>query len=465
MVCMSNRSLAERRGHPPNRTCIEAKPNDSSTRPSRACQPCRPLPRRRPPRRSHGGLNLRIAIVGAGIVGVTTAFELATGGHEVTVFERRSSVAPLASFANGGLIAPTLLAPWGLAGAAWQRPQLRGVAAWAHLPWLWQAWRTRRPAAVAAQAQALQSLGQFSKQRLLALAQALRLEFEQTPGCLLLLRTERELKAVQPLLARLRDSGVAHELADAARCRALEPGLHEGTPLHAGLHLAQDGAGNCRQFAHLMKAEAQRLGAKFRFDTPVQALKPGKPATVVPATGEAESFDAIVVCAGTEAAPLLTRAGVRLPLVAVHGYTVTAPLRHVDGLPPPGPRATLIDSREQITMTRLGQRVRVSGLNELGGDATEVALAPLRRLYRALDDWFPGAVLERGAQHWKGARALLPDGCPVLGASGQPGLWLNLGHGHHGWALASGSARVLAELVAGREAPLDVQALGLQRLR
>ncbi|RVU45493.1 FAD-dependent oxidoreductase [Rubrivivax rivuli] len=408
---------------------------------------------------------MRIAIVGAGIVGVTTAFELATAGHEVTVFERRGSVASEGSFASGGLISPATLSPWGLPGAPWQRPRLRGAAALTQLPWLWRAWRARRPAAAVAQGQALQALGQFSRQRLLTLTQGLRLEFEQTPGCLVLLRGERDLKALQPLLARLRDGGVAHELADPERCRVLEPGLAEGTPLHAGLHIAQDGAGNCRQFAHLMKAEAQRLGARFRFDTPVQALRPGTPAVVVPEGGEPESFDAVIACTGADAAPLLARAGVKLPLVALHGYSVTAPLRHLDGLPPPGPRAALIDAREQVTLTRLGQRVRVSGMGELGGDLADVSLPPLRRLYRVLDTWFPGAVLERGAQHWKGARPMLPDGCPVLGASGQPGLWLNLGHGQHGWALACGSARVLADLVTGREAALDTAPLALQRLR
>jgi D-amino-acid dehydrogenase len=408
---------------------------------------------------------LRIAIVGAGIVGVTTAFELAAAGHEVTVFERRGSVASEGSFASGGLVSPATLAPWGLPGAPWQRPHLRGAAALTQLPWLWRAWRARRSAAAAGRGQALQALGQFSRERLLALTQALRLEFEQNPGCLVLLRGERDLKALQPLLTRLRDSGTAHELADPARCRSWEPGLHEEAPLHAGLHIAQDGAGNCRQFAHLMKAEAQRLGARFRFDTAVQALRPGTPAVVVPAAGEPESFDAVVACTGAEGAPLLARAGVKLPLVALHGYSVTAPLRHLDGLHPPGPRGALIDMREGVTLTRLGQRVRVSGLGELGGDAADVSLAALRRLYRVLDTWFPGAVLERGAQHWKGARPMLPDGCPVLGASGQPGLWLNLGHGHHGWALACGSARVLADLVAGREAAMDIAPLALQRMR
>ena len=82
-----------------------------------------------------------------------------------------------------------------------------------------------------------------------------------------------------------------------------------------------------------------------------------------------------------------------------------------------------------------------------------------------LDDWFPGAALTREAQQWKGARPMLPDGPPVLGESGAPGIWLNLGHGSSGWTLACGSARVLAERIAGRDAPLDMTALTAARLR
>nr|MBP6765622.1 FAD-dependent oxidoreductase [Rubrivivax sp.] len=125
----------------------------------------------------------------------------------------------------------------------------------------------------------------------------------------------------------------------------------------------------------------------------------------------------------------------------------------------------VLDDKHRVTISRLGQRVRVAGGAELGGPPTRQRMAALRTLYRVLDDWFPGAALAREAQHWKGARPMLPDGPPVLGASGAPGVWLNLGHGASGWTLACGSARVLAEAIAGREAPLDVSRLGLARLR
>jgi D-amino-acid dehydrogenase len=109
--------------------------------------------------------------------------------------------------------------------------------------------------------------------------------------------------------------------------------------------------------------------------------------------------------------------------------------------------------------------VRVAGSAEVGGRADHMRLGTLRTLYRVLDEWFPGSTVTREAQHWKGARPMLPDGPPVLGASGLPGVWLNVGHGSSGWALACGSARVLADRIAGRPAEIDLTALEVSRLR
>jgi D-amino-acid dehydrogenase len=416
-----------------------------------------------------------VAIIGAGIVGVSTAYELALLGHEVTVFERRSSVAEEASFANAGVLAPDGVGSWAAPGAGWKvvshllsahaPVRLSGLRALGQVPWIWRWWRACRPRVHTANRMALLRLAQFSRDRLLGLARDLSLEFEQAPGFLVLLRSERDLKAARTSLTALHELGVVHEVVDAARCHRLEPGLHTATALHAAIHLPQDGVGNCRQFAHLLKAQAQRLGTTFRFDTDVKQVTAGAEPRVNLVGAPDEVFDAVVVCAGMRANRVLAGVGIKLPLAAVHGYSVTAPLRHLDGMPAPGPRAAVMDERYKIAISRLGQRIRVSGLAELGGSLDQMAAAPLRTLYRTLDDWFPGAAATREAQHWKGARPMLPDGPPVLGASGAPGVWLNLGHGGSGWALACGSARVLAEQISGREAPLDVAGLSVTRLR
>lgn len=401
---------------------------------------------------------MRIAVIGAGIVGVATAHELALAGFDVTVFEQRGSVAAEASFAIGGLIGPGHAAPWGSS----LTPRASMLM---HLPWLWRRWRTMRRPRGAWWSAALHRLASFSRDRMLELARTLDMEFEQNPGCLVLLRTAGDLKRAQPGLAQLREWGVAHELVDAGSARAMEPGLGDTTPLHAALHLPHDGVGNCRQFAHLLKAQTQRQGARFRFDLAVSRLSPGEQPQLRTSDGEQHGFDRIVVCTGAAAAELLAPLELRLPLVPVYGYAVTAPLRPIEGLPLPGPRAALIDQRHHVSITRLGQRVRVAGIHELGGRPDANALPALRTLYRVLEDWFPGAASLRDAQHWRGARPTLPEALPVLGDSGLPGIWLNLGHGAAGWSLACGAARVLSEQMAGRTPPIETTGLTIERWR
>ena len=270
---------------------------------------------------------MRVAVVGAGIVGVTTAYELAALGLEVTVFERRNSVAAEASFADAGVLSAGYVAPWTAPGLRLQllqrllsRPaavRLGGWNALPHLPWLWRWWRACRPQVHAGHRAALQRLAQFSCERLLELTRLLRLDFQQMPGFLVLLRTERDLARAQPGLALLREAGVAHDVVDAARCRQLEPGLSPETALAAAIHLPQDGVGNCRHFAHLLKAEAQRLGAGFRFATEVRSLAPGARPTLATGDGRVHEFDAVVLCAGVQANALLASIGLKLPLAPI----------------------------------------------------------------------------------------------------------------------------------------------------
>ncbi|WP_088280260.1 D-amino acid dehydrogenase [Ideonella sp. A 288] len=428
---------------------------------------------------------MRIAVIGAGIVGVTTAYELAVDGHQVTVFERRSSVAEETSFANAGIVAPGYVTPWAAPGmptkvlmhllsthAPVRLSQPLGPSHWR---WMWRWWRACSAARFQANRGRMHRLARYSQARLRALAHDLRLDYEQAQGYMVLLRSPKDLKLARGSIRMLAELGVNFHLIDAAKARAIEPGLGADSPLHAAVHLPDDEVGNCRQFAHLLRGEAQRLSAAFQFQRDVQRIVPGPRPQVVhralQATGDTaepartDEFDAVIVCAAMGAAPLLSPLGLRLPLAAVHGCSITAPLRIVEGYPDIGPRSGVMDEAYKVAISRLGARVRVAGGAELGGRLDRTSESALATLYKVLDDWYPGCAQMAQVQQWKGARPMLPDGPPVLGASGAPGVWLNLGHGSSGWALGCGSARVLADLVAGKAPAIDVEGLDLGRLR
>jgi D-amino-acid dehydrogenase len=447
---------------------------------------------------------MRVAVIGAGIVGVTTAYELCADGHEVTVFERRGSVAAETSFANAGVIAPGYVTPWAAPGmpgkvlrylVSRHAPvRVRPTLAPHTLAWLWQWWRACRARTYQANRLRMQRLAAFSRERLHEVTAALELDYERSDGYLVLLRSAQDLALARPGLDSLAALGTRFEMLDAARCLQVEPGLNPDAELHAGIWLPDDEVGNCRQFAHLLRHAAQQRGVRFRFHTTVRRILPGKTpqlehvyappddstvlTIIAPEPGDSpfsdtqplpfleltESFDAIVVCAALGAPALLRPHGLKLPLEAVYGYSITAPLRHHESHPELGPRSGLMDERYKVAISRLGARVRVAGSAEIGGSLARHNAAALDTLYKVLHDWFPGVARLSHAQRWKGARPMLPDGPPVLGASGIDGVWLNLGHGSSGWALSCGSARLLADALAGRPPAIDIDGLGIERL-
>ena len=445
---------------------------------------------------------MQIAVVGAGVIGVTTAYELAVDGHEVTIFDRNGTVAAGCSFANAGLVAPGYVSPWAAPGmpakvvrhlfAEHAPVRIAGRLDAAALGWVWRWWRACSPQAYRANRARMHRLAHYSRERLAQMTQRLHLDFERAQGFLVLLRSAREMALAEAGVRALAELGAEPALLDAAGCRAIEPGLNPETPLAAGLYSKDDEVGNCREFTHLLRKEAMRAGVRFRFNAHVERIAAGARATVrvmqaphdprdealrsrdpsewpttQPQAGETTepTFDAIVVCAAVESRRLLQPLGVRLPLLAVHGYSVTAPLRHDDAHLHLEPRAALMDERYKVAISRLGQRVRVAGSAEIGAGTARQAERAQATLDKVLDDWFPGVTRRAAAQRWKGARPMLPDGPPVLGPSGVAGVWLNVGHGGSGWALSAGSAKLLADAIAGRPTPIDIDGLGIERLR
>jgi D-amino-acid dehydrogenase len=421
---------------------------------------------------------MKIAIVGAGVIGVTTAYELACDGHDVTVFERNASIAVESSFANAGIIAPGYAAPWAAPGMPFKvlkhlfsrhaPVKIKFPLSNNDLAWMWHWWRACKLDTYLANRNHMQALASYSRDRLHAITADLSLEFERNEGLMVLLRSAKDSALMQPNLQVLREAGVPFKEVNAAEARLIEPALNPDNAFFGAVHLPSDEVGNCREFTLLLKAESQKLGVKYEMNTTVAIVSYAKGAILnIAKENLPRTFDAVVMCAGIASAellkPILKPLKRKLPLIPVYGYSISAAIRE----PLNAPRSAVMDERYKVAISRMGNRVRVAGSAEIGGSLGNKQISAISTLYKVLQDWFPGAahISNMGASvtEWKGARPMLPDGPPVLGASGVPNIWLNLGHGSSGWALSCGSARVLADLIAKRTPDIDASGMIIER--
>ena len=429
---------------------------------------------------------MKIAIVGAGVIGVTTAYELARDGHDVTVFERNSAIAVEASFANAGVISPGYVAPWAAPGMPLKvfkhlfsrhaPVKIKFPLSGNDLAWMWHWWRACKLDTYIANRSLMQALASYSRDRLHSITADLSLEFERNEGYMVLLRNAKDSALMQPNLQVLRETGVPFKEMSADEARLIEPAINPDNDFFGAVHMPNDEVGNCREFTLLLKTETKRLGVKYETNTTVASVSYHSCAIINLASEDApRQFDAAVVCAGVDSAallkPILKPLKRRLPLIPIHGYSISAAVRE----PLNAPRSALMDERYKVAISRLGNRVRVAGSAVIGGrydpspenrqqSSNQQAISTL---YKVLQDWFPGAAhisnIGASVHEWQGARPMLPDGPPVLGASGMPNIWLNLGHGSSGWALSCGSARVVADLIAKRAPNVDVSGMSIER--
>ena len=271
-----------------------------------------------------------------------------------------------------------------------------------------------------------------------------------------LVQSELALDALGPKLEALKALDVRFNVLSPEQARALEPGLDAHFPLHAAIQFPGDEVANARQFCHSIKDEAIRLGVVFHFNASVAQLQAGaRPSLLVAGSTSAHAFDAIVVCSG--GADAIDGIGAaRLPLTLVHGHSISLPVR--ESLH--APTSAVLDCRTGISVVRLGARIRVSGGGELGLRTRQTQSKGTRPLFHLLQTSFPGgASYQSGVQIWHGSSAFTPDALPLVGATSTPGIFLNIGHGHNGWAMACGSARLVTDLIAKKSTDIDATPL------
>ncbi|MFC7287614.1 D-amino acid dehydrogenase [Herminiimonas glaciei] len=408
---------------------------------------------------------MQVAVIGAGVIGVSTAYFLAEAGHEVVVIERHNNVAEEASYGDSGILAAGSIAPWAAPGVprAFLSHLLKSEAPvllnqpWrpSMLGWMRRWMKEADIERYRINRERMQRIGFYSRDIMQLLRERHQLDYEQTPGYLQLFRTERDLQLAKTSFDYLSEHNIPHKVLDAAQAHAIDSALNPNTPLAGALYLPEDEAGNCPLFTRQIRAQAQAMGVEFHFGSEVKSIEESKRGVHLQIDDHSFSAECVVVAGGADSAKLLTPLGLHLPLRAVKSYCATATIRNFES----APVAAVVDEAYKIAITRMGKRIRVAGTAELGSNNTELRQTALNTLLKVGYDWFPDACNYNTAAFWSGSSLALPDGAPLLGACRVRNVYLNIGHGSTGWAMAAGSGKVLADVISGRTPDIDLDGL------
>ena len=415
---------------------------------------------------------MKVAVLGSGVIGVTTAYYLALAGHEVTVLDRQSGPALETSFANAGEISPGYASPW----AAPDIP--RKAIKWLFmrysplilrpkpdphmLAWMLAILKNCTSARYTRNKVRMVRLAGHSREMLIKLRADTGIQYDQRMrGTLQLFRNQKQLEGMAKDVAVLRKGGVPFEVLDRQGCIAAEPGLAcAGEPFVGGLRLPDDETGDCFKFTSALADMAAAQGVRFQFDVTIEAIETdARKVTAIRTNRGQISADAYVVAMGSFSPALVRPLGIRLPVYPVKGYSITAPVIREDR----APVSTVMDETFKVAITRLGERIRVGGMAEVSGFDTGLPAARRATLVRSVGSLFPDAGDLQAARFWSGLRPMTPDGPPVIGATAISNLFLNTGHGTLGWTMACGSGQVLADIVSGRKPAIEVEDLSIRR--
>jgi D-amino-acid dehydrogenase len=417
---------------------------------------------------------MRVIVLGAGLAGVTSAWYLAEAGHDVTVIERRQGAGLETSFANGGQISVSHPEPWANPGAPAQVLRWLGredaplLFRWRADPLQWS-WTLRflgqcLPGPTRRNTAAIAALGVFSRATLRALRDATGIEYDCLAcGIVHLFFDKRSLAQGQTKAQALRRYGMQIEVLDRAGCIALEPALAAcADTLAGGLYAPEDESGDAYKFTVALADLCAQRGVAFRYGSTVDGIEASAERIVAVrvrgiACEDALEADAYVVAMGSHAPQLVRPLGERLPIYPVKGYSVTIPLAS----DAPAPNVSVTDESHRIVCSRLGNRLRVAGTAELAGYDTSLTAARCEAIVRRARELFPQLDAAGPVEYWAGLRPATPSNVPIIGRGRLRNLFYNTGHGTLGWTLACGSARALAEILAGRSPEIVFPFAGL----
>ena len=411
---------------------------------------------------------MKFLILGAGVIGTSTAWYLLEAGHEVTVVDRREGAGLETSFANGGQISVCHAEPWA-------NPE----APLKILQWIWRddapllfrlkldphqwTWGTRflyecQPSRTRDNIKNIVKLSLYSRASLQALRESTGIEYDALERGILHYYTQRDVfDSAVKAASVMREYGLDREVESVDQAIAIEPALaHARDRIVGATYTPSDESGDAYKFTANLAALCEARGCRFLYGRTIlgarQAGGDVEGVVVKDARGEETlKADAYVVALGSYS-PLLTRPlGVDLPIYPAKGYSASIPI--IDAAK--APTVSLTDDEAKIVFTRLGDRMRIAGTAELSGYSTDLNTVRCEALTRRAKEIFPGAGDYGHATFWTGLRPSTPSNVPLIGRSKVRNLYLNTGHGTLGWTMACGSGRAMADIISGRRPQVD----------
>ncbi|MBI2769001.1 MAG: D-amino acid dehydrogenase [Burkholderiales bacterium] len=431
---------------------------------------------------------MKVLVLGAGIIGISTAWHLLERGHDVTVVERQPAAARETSFANAAQISVSYCEPWANkhAPAKLLKWMFRNDAPLLFRPQLdWQQWRWGlqflaqcNDAAFERNVRQLVALGAYSHAALKDVVRATGIEYQRLErGIAHYFTDQASLDGAAEAAQLMRKYGVQRKVISTAELLAIEPAFKSFSDRIVGAtYTASDESGDARVFTEQLAQRCADRGVRFLYGHDIERLdKAGGAIDAVAvrerATGIAQSLraDEVVVACGSWSAPLLRTVGVDLPIYPGKGYSATFRLRR----PQDAPFVSTIDDEVKCAMSRLGDELRVAGTIELSGYDTSLdsplAKARCRMLANRIEQVLPGVCDTRTEEEggsprfWTGLRPATPTNIPYIGKTRVGRLWVNAGHGTLGWTHGAGSGKAIAELLSGHEPQMAFNFYGAQQ--